>query len=791
MSYGEEDTRAKLIDPALHKRGWSEDCIRREQTRGAIELVGKTARRRRHKRTDYVLRLKTAGGNQPVAVALVEAKKESQPPDSGLEQAKKYRPLFHVPFVFSCNGHLFVEYDHFTGKTSQAKPMKKFPKPETLRRRYEAGMNFSLGDEAAKPLLTPYRGGEGSRRYYQDAAIRAALEKIARGEKQGEAKRILLSLATGTGKTFIAVNLLKRIADAGQLKRALFLCDRNELRAQANAAFNNVFGSDAAIAERTADGANAAKNARVHIATYQTLGVDTEEGDASFLGEHYPPDHFSHIVIDECHRSAWNKWSQVLKRNPGATHIGLTATPRIVAKPIAETGSGAEARLDRDVTANNLKYFGAPVYEYGITQGTEDGYLAACVIRKGSVNLDRRKITRGEILARKPYHPVSGEPLGAEDLEEIYDRHRYETALMLPDRVRGMCADFFNALLASGGPEQKSIIFCVRDSHADAVAAQMNNLYADWRRANNRRHKDFYAFKCTAAADGNRELPDLRGASGHHFVAATVDLLSTGVDVPCVNNIAFFRYIRSPISLYQMIGRGTRIDEASGKLMFTIHDYTDATDLLGRELKTPPPRQAEPGSGGEDEAPPIAQVEGFRVYVSDIGSYVLAEENGKETRMPMDEYLRRFAQRLTEETPTLDELRRRWVAPQERRALLSRLRDGGCSAAVLQVLRQMEDYDLYDILADLGFGLSPRTRRERAGAFAYKNEPWLNNLPPQTADALCAIVGQFEKGGTDELENPKIFDTPEVAKAGGIRALQAAGEAGRLLTEAKARVFAA
>jgi len=225
--------------------------------------------------------------------------------------------------------------------------------------------------------------------------------------------------------------------------------------------------------------------------------------------------------------------------------------------------------------------------------------------------------------------------------------------------------------------------------------------------------------------------------------------------------------------------------------MFTIHDYTDATDLLGRELKTPLLRQSEPGSDSEDEAPPIAKVEGFQVYVSDIGSYVLAEENGKEIRMPMDEYLRRFAERLTAETPTVDELRRRWVAPQGRRELLNRLRDGGCSAAVLQVLRQMEDYDLYDILADLGFGLSPRTRRERAGAFAYKNEPWLNNLPPQTADALKAIVGQFEKGGTDELENPKIFDTPEVAKAGGIRALQAAGEPGRLLTEAKERVFSA
>ena len=783
-AYSEADTRAKLIDPALHKRGWSEDTIRREQNAGEIELAGKTARRRQHKRTDYVLRLKIRNGIQPVAVALIEAKKASAAPDSGLEQVKKYCSLFHVPFAFSSNGHQFVEYNHFTGKTSKAKPMEKFPKPATLRRRFEAGVNFSLDDEAAKPLLTPYHGGEGSRRYYQDAAIRAALEKIARCENEGTEKRILLSLATGTGKTIIAVNLRKRIADAGQLKHALFLCDRHELRTQANTRFNNVFGNDAAIAERESNGENAAKSARVHIATYQTLGVDTEEGDASFLTEHYPLNYFSHIVIDECHRSAWNKWSEVLTRNPDAVHIGLTATPRIVA------GHGPDIKDDIDITANNLAHFGEPAYQYGITQGTEDGYLAACVIRKKSVNLDQRNITREEILKRSPRHSATGELLGPNDIEEHYEHTHYENILMLPDRVNEMCADFFNTLLESGGPEQKSIIFCVRDTHADAVAAEMNNLYADWCRKHNRKHKEFYAFKCTAAADGNQELPDLREASGHHFIATTVDLLSTGVDVPRINNIAFFRYVRSPISLYQMIGRGTRIHEESGKLMFTVHDYTDATDLLGSDLKTPAPRQSD-NDGGESEPPAIVEVDGFQVRVADIGSYVLMEENGTETRVPLEQYLQHFAERLTHETPTLDELRRRWVAPVDRQALLEKLRDGGFSAAVVQHLKQMEDYDLYDILADIAFGASPHTRSQRAGAFAYKNEGWLGKLPSQTANAVKAIVGQFEKSGTDGLENPKIFETPEVARAGGIKALQAGGKPARLLAEAKKRVFAA
>ena len=242
-------------------------------------------------------------------------------PAHGLEQAKLYAACkrLNVPFVYSSNGHLFVEFDRLTGKTSSPTPLAEFPSPADLRARYEKHMGFSLDSPAARPLLVRYSGGEATRRYYQDAAIRAVLEKFARGEK-----RALLALATGSGKTFIAVNLLKRIADAGQLRRALFVCDRDELRAQGLAAFQNVFGADAA----SVTGDNPQKNARILVATYQTLDVDTDDADANFLLTHYPENYFSHIVIDECHRSAWGKWSQVLTRNPLAFQVGLTATPR-------------------------------------------------------------------------------------------------------------------------------------------------------------------------------------------------------------------------------------------------------------------------------------------------------------------------------------------------------------------------------------------------------------------------------------------------------------------------------
>lgn len=284
MALGEADTRAKLIEPAIHARGWTEDLIRREETAGAIEVIDGKPRKQAKGRVDYVLRVKVNPDTQPVAVAVIEAKAENLPPTHGLEQAKSYTicKRLNVPFAFSSNGHLFVEYDRITGKTTKPLPLSKFPTPGDLRDRYEIKVGFKLTDPVAKPLLARYSGGEATRRYYQDAAIRAVLEKIALCKKSGLPKHALLSLATGSGKTFIAVNLLKRIADAGQLKRALFVCDRDELRAQGLGAFQNVFGADAAEAYRKSDGANNARNARIHIATYQTLNIDSDEADATF-----------------------------------------------------------------------------------------------------------------------------------------------------------------------------------------------------------------------------------------------------------------------------------------------------------------------------------------------------------------------------------------------------------------------------------------------------------------------------------------------------------------------------
>lgn len=776
MPLSEADTRAKLIDPALHTRGWTEDLIRREETASGIDIIDSKPRRRQRGRTDYLLRIRVNLNTQPIAIALMEAKRDDEPPDKGLEQAKKYARLNHATFVYSSNGYLFVEYDNFTGKTTAPSPLEKFPSPKELRMRYEQGTGFSLDVENAKPLLMPYPGGEASRRYYQDAAIRAALERIAEGQK-----RILLFLATGTGKTFIAVHLLKKIADAGQLRRALFVCDRDELRSQGLGHFQNVFGADAAEVSST----NPQKNARILIATYQTLNVSTDEEDARFLTENYPENYFSHIVIDECHRSAWGKWSSVLRRNQEAIQIGLTATPRSF-----EGGTKEERSEDEEITANNLEYFGEPVYEYDMSQGIEDGYIAACEVIRREISLDLTGVTREDIERLGARDAITGKPLTSAEARSRYEAPSFEDIIQLPDRVKMMCRDLFDMLLQTGAPLQKTIIFCTRDTHADAVAAEMNNLYADWCAKNGEQQLDPYAFKCTAVVGGSQYIADLRGSMRSHFIATTVELITTGVDVPCVRNVVFFKYVQSPIAFHQMMGRGTRLHPPTNKLMFRVYDYTNATRLLGEGFVTRPTPTREPKEPEAERREKVIRVEGFDVRVNPAGMYIITHKEGKLSMVTVEEYRELLAAHLVEEVKTFDDFRSIWAEPSERKALIDKLPDDGRGVRLLREIMQWKEYDLYDVLTQIGYGMAPKTRQERVEALRYKHADWFQSLPSQTGETLLALAQQFVKGGTEELENPYVLSAPEVRKAGGLEALKVLGEPKDIISETKRRLFA-
>jgi len=774
MVLNEADTRVKLIDPILHQKGWTEDLISREETERGIEIINGKPRRKERGRLDYLLRVKINSSTQPVSIALIEAKKEDEPPNKGLEQAKRYARLNHVHFVFSSNGHLFVEYDDFTGKTSPPILMSEFPTTTDLYKGFVAGTGISLESESAKPMLMPYPRGEASRRYYQDAAIRAALEKIANGKK-----RILLYLATGSGKTFIAVQLLKKIADAGQLHRALFLCDRDELRSQALGAFQNVFGAD--VADVTTS--NPQKNARILIATYQTLNVSGEDEDAKFFLESYPENYFSHIVIDECHRSAWGKWSIVLTHNSNAVQVGLTATPRYF-----KGGTAEERKSDDEITEDNIKYFGEPVYEYDMSQGIEDGYLPACEVVKRDINLDLKGIKREDLISMGVRDAYTGEVIPVETLRGEYKAPTFEKVIQLPDRVREMCKDLFNMLLQTGGPYQKTVIFCVRDSHADDVASEMNNLYADWCLKNSEKRVDPYAFKCTASIGGSQYISDLRGSERTHYIATTVELISTGVDVPILQNIVFFKYVNSPIAFHQMLGRGSRIYAPTNKLMFRAYDYTNASRLLGEDFISKPRSTPEkPVEGGEKEK--VITVEGFDVHINPAGTYIVTNIDGKLSMATIEEYKEMIASRLAEEVKTFEEFRNYWIDPLRRKALLDFLPNDGAGVRMIRDLINLKDCDMYDILAEIGFGIAPKSRKERVYALQYKYSGWFNGLPLNTRKTLLALAKQFEIGGTEELENHYIFQIPEVYQAGGLEALKLLGDPKDVILEVKRMLF--
>jgi type I restriction enzyme, R subunit len=802
MSMNEADTRYHLIDPILRTKGYvSRDQITLETilTPPPVEPTGAKGRRRKGPgRTDYLLCVQVGGMPKALPVAVLEAKKEGEDPLKGMQQAKGYADCqrFDVKYVFSTNGHKYGEFDCVTSLQGGPFLFPDFPPHPDLTARYAKDTGIDMTQPEAALLFQADSPAWSLSRYYQDAAIRAAIEKILVDSQAGRPPRVLLTLATGAGKTVIATNLLWRLNQAGQLpKPALFLCDRDELREQAYTKLKAAFGDNARIV-KTERGGNAAQNARVHVATYQTLGLDDEEGFASFLTEHYGEDAFSVIIIDECHRSAWGRWSEVLRRNPNAIHIGLTATPRKLEE------SDKASHEDKEITANNRQYFGEPVYEYTLIQAQEDGYLAACEIVKRKASIDSATFTKKEILAAGVKDIKTGKLLTEEDLtKDEYTGKDFDDELFIELRTPKMCADLFELLCENGGPEQKVIIFCTREIHADRVTQHMNNLYVRW--CNERGHtpKDHYAFKCMGGANNGADMIEpMRGSGERAFIACTVDLLEAGVDIERLNAVVFFRYLQSPIKFYQMVGRGTRIHEETQKYKFWLYDYTDVTSLFGTDFITKPPRPGvsrkgggddddDDDGGGGDGGPAVGEIGGQRVSINAQGRFILSRRDGRDTPIPVDEYRREVIQRVIAEANNLDEFRALWIETQKRRSLIDHLLGDNFSPEVIREIDQMTDFDLYDFFGHHGYHARALKRPERGDQFIKGNQPWFDSMDSKAAIVLKGLGHQFATGGTDALETPALWEVPEIKLAGGLDALRVLGRPTQVMHEAKARLF--
>lgn len=807
MGMNEADTRYHLIDPVLRAKGYvSLDQVTLETvlTPAPVEPTGAKGRRRKSPgRTDYLLCVKAGDMPKSLPVGVLEAKKEDEDPLKGMQQAKGYADCkrYDVKYVFSTNGHKFGEYDAVSSLQTGPFAFSDFPLHADLTARYAKDSGIDLTRPAAAILFQADSPAWSQSRYYQDAAIRASFEKILHDQQAGVPPRVLLSLATGAGKTVIATNLLWRLSQAGQLpKPALFLCDRDELREQAYTKLKAAFGDNARVV-KTERGGNAAANARIHIATYQTLGLDegdaTDGGFASFLTEHYGEDAFSVIIIDECHRSAWGRWSEVLRRNPNAIHIGLTATPRKLEESERNTPE------DQEITANNRQYFGDPVYEYTLIQAQEDGYLAACEIVKRKASIDSVTFTKREILAAGVRDIRTGRPLTDADLaKDEYTGKDFDDELFVELRTPKMCADLFKLLCENGGPEQKVIIFCTREIHADRVAQHMNNLYVRWCKERGQIPKDLYAFKCMGGANNGADLIEpMRGSAERAFIACTVDLLEAGVDIERLNAVVFFRYLQSAIKFYQMVGRGTRIHEETGKYKFWLYDYTDVTSLFGTDFITKPPRPGggskgdsgdgggQGGDGGSGGVPAVGEIGGQQVIVNPQGRFILTRREGLDTPIPVDEYRREVIQRVLSEAHNLDEFRQLWIETQKRRGLIEHLLGDNFSPEVIREIDHMTEFDLYDFFGHHGYHARALRRRERGDLFIQHHGPWFDGMDAKAAIVLKGLGHQFAVGGTDALETPALWEVPEIKLAGGLDALRSVGKPTSIVREAKGRLF--
>jgi type I restriction enzyme R subunit len=605
MPLNEADTRAQLIDPQLNKAGWTRSQVTREHyyrtdwayTAGKIVLRGDRAERLPPKRVDYLLRY-----TDSLPIAVVEAKEEGKPAVAGLQQAKDYARELGLAFAFAANGHEIIEWDAFTGST---RPCARFPGPEELWRRWQinAGqgepMPHGTGElrpvysvEVAQarrrnPLLHPYAPPEATHgkevRYFQEVAVRAVLQRIMRG--QG---RILLTMATGTGKTFTALQIVWKLIKSGWLgrtnngqpARVLFLADRVVLRDQAY----NAFSPFAATASDPRllldeDARRPSLHREIYFALYQTLWNKDARGTRLF--EKFPADFFDLIIIDEAHRSGFGTWREILDTFTGAIHLGMTATPK--QEENIDTYAyfcAAEPPVPLDSAHPEMGAYHPPAYAYSLGQGIEDGFLATYKVHRIRTDVDKNGLHIHEAVEK------GAEVFVPEDavLKDAYDTPEFERTVSLPDRTAAMTSHLAQ-MLRRFGPMQKTMVFCVDMDHAQEVARQLNNEFAGLG------FGDDYAVAIVSeeGAAGRRRLAQFQDSDKPlPVVATTAELLSTGVDVPAARNIVFMKTVSSPILFKQIIGRGSRVDPDSGKLWFRIIDYTGATRLLDPQWDKPP-----------------------------------------------------------------------------------------------------------------------------------------------------------------------------------------------------------
>lgn len=746
----ETDIRSKFITPALVGGGkWDLMTQIREEayfTKGRVIVRGKTVKRGEAKKADYLLLYKP---NLPIAV--IEAKDNTHAVGAGMQQALEYAEILDVPFAYSSNGDAFLEHDRTEagGTVTREIPLDQFPSPAELWARYRKAKGYSDKQEAITTQDYFEDGSQKAPRYYQHIAINRTVEAIAQG-----VNRILLVMATGTGKTYTAFQIIWRLWKSGTKKRILFLVDRNILADQTKINDFKPFGKAMTkITNRTVD-----KSFEIYLCLYQAVtGTEQEQN----IYKQFTPDFFDLVIVDECHRGSAADdaaWRKVLEYFSSATQIGLTATPK-------ET---------KDVS--NIEYFGDPIYTYSLRQGISDGFLAPYkVIRIGlDKDLDGWRPTVGQT-------DKYGLPI--EDRE--YNDRDFDRTLILEKRTETVAAKVSQFLRATNR-FSKTIIFCENVDHAERMRQALVNANPDLAAANSK-----YVMRITGDNDeGKAQLDNfIDPESIYPVIACTSRLMSTGVDAQTCHLIVLDRRIQSMTEFKQIIGRGTRINEDYNKFFFTIMDFKRATSLFAdpdfdgdpvqiyepREGDPilPPEEGSEPGTVKDpprvitDPDPPLPpRLPPVKYYVDNVPVTVATErvqyldEHGQLITESLTDYTRR---NLRSAYATLDEFLNVWNKGERKQAVLEELAAKGIFLDELAELVGRQ-YDPFDLVCHIAFDRPPLTRRERADR--VKKKDIFAKYEAKTRAVLNALLDKYADAGITSVESMEILKVDPLSRFG-------------------------
>lgn len=740
----EEDIRMRFITPAIQRSGWDLKQIKAEYTftDGKIIVRGNTQKRGERKRADYLLYYRP---NIPIAI--VEAKDNKHLVGDGIQQGISYAQILDVPFVYSSNGDGFIEHDMTEG-TQKELSLNEFPSPDDLWNRFCKYRNIS---EEKKPyILEPYhfQSGDKTPRYYQRNAINRTVEAVVNGKK-----RILLVMATGTGKTYTAFQIIHRLHKSGLKKKILYLADRNILIDQT---MSQDFRPFEKIMTKV-EGKKLDSSYEIYMSLYQQLAGD--EHNEPF--RMFKPNFFDLIIVDECHRGsakADSAWRKILDYFKDATHIGMTATPK-------ETKQ-----------VSNSTYFGKPIYTYSLKQGIEDGFLAPYKVIRVGLNVDLQG-----------YRPEAGKKdIDGEEIEDReYNIKDFDKNIVIDERTKAV-AKFISNFLKSESSNRfdKTIVFCIDIEHAERMCRALINENSDLVKENPK-----YIMRITGDnLEGKKQLDNFIDVdSKYPTIVTTSKLMTTGVDCKTCKVIVLENNINSMTEFKQIIGRGTRIKEEAKKTFFTIIDFRNASRLFAdpdfdgepiEEIEEPLPIDGEnseppivvdpidpqdtPIPSNVIVDPPITNEPHKKVYVKGVQVYIGLERvqyYGNDGKL-ITESLRDYSKRnILNEYATLDKFLDAWNGDKRKQAIIDELQNHGVLLESLESISGKRDLDAFDLICHIAYDKEPLSKSERVNN--VKKKGYLHKYSGIAQQVIEALLDKYMNEGifaSIDLENTKILD---------------------------------